>query len=315
MQISLQKTNSGSRAQQIGYNSNPMQKKCIGMFSPTFGAASTSYGRALVNLQDLGNDENLIYQCKNIVVTFLPNDVNIHRANLNLNKGIIRFKAGEEYEGFKGLYKDDYHICGYLNNKGKPKNIYILNNKTNEIDVIDLEDSSHRHYNSDEVKSLKEYKYHPESIHSKLRHQKDIYSGSWKEENEKTIEILTNLFNDTSKTDKNKQARVLYRALHADLTDEEKSQLGKIGGIYTDKSFCSTATTLENAKKFRYSENSPMLEINFPEGAEYIDIEKMFNIDAQHWNEKEYLLNRNSSFRVTGFDKQNNIIKVDYIID
>ena len=313
MQISLQSANNVNGGVQNGHNTNPIQRHQVGVFSPAFGAASTAYGRALVSLQDLNTDEDLIYQCKNIIATFLPNDVNIHRPNLNLNKGVIWFKAGEEFEQYKGLYKDDYHICGYLNNQNKPKSIYILNGKTNEIDVIDVENSEFRHFTSDEVKSLREYKYHPEAIHSKLRHDKDIYSGTWKEENEKTIEILTELFNDKTKTDKAKENIVLYRALQPDLTKEEVEQLNKVGGVYTDKSFCSTSTTLENAQRFRNKNDSPVLEISFPKDAEYIDVEKMFNIDRQHWRENEYLLNRNSSFRVTGFDKKNNIIKVDYI--
>ena len=45
----------------------------------------------------------------------------------------------------------------------------------------------------------------------------------------------------------------------------------------------------------------------------YMDIERLFNIDIEHWREKELLLNRNSSFLVTGFDTENNIIEVDYI--
>lgn len=313
MQISLQSANGVNNATQNGHSSSPIQRQQVGVFSPAFGSASTAYGRALVSLQDLNTDEDLIYQCKNIIATYLPNDVNIHRPNLNLNKGVIRFKAGEEYENYKGLYKDDYHICGYLNNQGKPKSIYILNKKTDEIDVIDVENSKFRHFNSDEVKSLREYKYHPEAIHSKLRQGKDIYSGNWREENDRTIEILTNLFNDETKTDKAKENIVLYRALQTDLTKEELEQLNTVGGIYTDKSFCSTATTLENAQRFKHQPNSPILEINFPKDAEYIDVEKMFNIDCQHWRESEYLLNRDSSFRVTGFDKKNNIIKVDYI--
>ena len=314
MQISLQSTNSNNGARHGGYNSNPVKQRCAGPFSPAFGAAATSYGRALISLQDMKSDENLIYHCKNIVATFLPNDVNIHYPNLNLNKGVIRFKAGEEFADYKGLYKDDYHICGYLNNKAKPKNIYILNKKTQEIDVIDLENSFHLHYNADEVKALHDYKYHPEAIHLKLRHGKDKYSGSWKEENDKTIDVLTNLFNNEEKTYKNKENITLYRALQPDLTDEERKQLMTVGAVYTDKSFCSTSTTYENAKRFNGQSNFPILEINFPKDAEYIDVEKIFNIDRNHWNETEYLLNRNSSFKITGFDEKNNIIKADYIL-
>ena len=44
-----------------------------------------------------------------------------------------------------------------------------------------------------------------------------------------------------------------------------------------------------------------------------MDVDRLFNIDRLHWSEQELLLDKNSSFVVTGFDTENNIIEVDYI--
>jgi hypothetical protein len=43
-------------------------------------------------------------------------------------------------------------------------------------------------------------------------------------------------------------------------------------------------------------------------------MDKIFNIDRQHWNEGEFLLNKGAKFQVTGFDRENNIIKVRYLL-
>ena len=119
------------------------------------------------------------------------------------------------------------------------------------------------------------------------------------------------MFNDESKVFRTTETKTLYRALQNRLTNEQMEALSTIGGIYTDPSFASTTEDLDVAKRF--SCGNPILKINVPKGTKYMDVERLFNIDYKHWKEKELLLDRDSSFLVTGYDSENNIVEVDYI--
>ena len=83
------------------------------------------------------------------------------------------------------------------------------------------------------------------------------------------------------------------------------------GKTFESKSFVSTTTNINTAKRFAHGK--PILEIELPAGTKYIDLDSLFNIDREHWREQEFLLPRNSRFVVTGFDDFLDIIKVKYI--
>lgn len=225
---------------------------------------------------------------------------------------IIRMSAGAEFKGFKGLYKEDKKICCYVDKNGNITEALMLDTKTGEIKTIDYISGLKRNYSKSDIEALHYYKYHPDSIHAKLRYGRDIYSGDFQEETLKTIQIIENLFSNQTKVVTNKERRTIYRALQDLLSDDEIATLNKVGAVFRDKSFCSATANLDVAKRFAHG--NPILEIDFPKDAEYIDMDKLFNIDLQHWSESELLLNKGARFQVIGFDKGNNIIKVRYLI-
>ena len=222
---------------------------------------------------------------------------------------IVRMRAGKEIPGFKGLCSDDKRICCYLDENGGLNKIYVKNNKTNEIESFNALTGRVIYYSSEDVKALQYYKSHPDAIHSKLRYGRDIYSGSFKEEMNETINQLRNIFNEESKLETTEKNMTLYRAVPSGFIPEDTQKAGKIGEVFTEKSFCSTTTSLEDAKRFAHGKN-PIMEIEVPAGTKYADMDALFNIDREHWREHEYLLDESSSFIIKGFDKENNIIKV-----
>jgi len=144
-----------------------------------------------------------------------------------------------------------------------------------------------------------------------LREGKHMYNGALHQEMLEMCDELERVFSTPSSTMRTTQNMVLYRALQRNLSEEDIANLTTIGGIYQDKSFSSTSKSLEVAQRF--SCGNPILEISFPKGSKYIDVEKLFNIDQKRWFEDEYLLDKNSHFLVTGFDYEKNIVKVSYL--
>ena len=156
------------------------------------------------------------------------------------------------------------------------------------------------------------YKYNPEAIHQKLRFGRDKFRGDFRDETIKVIGDLQKLFADDAKLTKNPKTRTVYRAVQSGLSADEAQKLKTAGETFTEKSYCSTTTDLDVAKRFAGKDN-PIMEITLPEGAEYVDIEKLFNIDISHWHEKELLLNANSKFKITDFNPETNIVKAEYV--
>ena len=270
---------------------------------------NASYSKAIFNIENKTKD--IITESKDIISKFLEPDEHISNIRIYTNENVVRLRAGKEYEGFKGLYKDDKYASCYFNNNGKPIIVLIKDTKKNEVKVIDLSEDKFYSYNKSDMEALHYYKYHPDVIHAKLRFGADKYSGSLKEEMEKVIEDLTRIFADNSKLFVNKEKRVIYRGLQYGLSDDVIAKFQKTGEILTEKSFCSTTTDINVAKRF--AKGNPVMQIELPAGAKYVDIEKLFNIDSCHWHESELLLNKGSKFRIKGFDVENNIIKVEYI--
>ena len=167
------------------------------------------------------------------------------------------------------------------------------------------------HYTKEEQDALHYYKYHPYEIHRILRENRHIFSGSLKDEVQQVIKTLENIFNNENKIFRTSETKILYRALQDTLSPDEINSLCTIGGVYKDKSFVATTTSLEVAQAFSCA--NPILEITLPKNSKYIDVDGLFNIDRRHWKENELLLNKNSKFLITGFDTENNIIKCNYL--
>ena len=268
--------------------------------------AKTAYAKAEINLKQNAPETKFV----EILEKIINENEHIHRIWPSTDRA-IRARIGREIEGFKGLHHDDKEACAYLNKNNEIEAIYIKDNNKKNIKIIDVQMETTKEFTEDEVSALKYYKHHPQWIHPKLRFNKDVVSGSFRQEVDEVVATLSNLFINDNKVEKNKETKTLYRALQPVLTNEEKTNLQTIGAIFTEKSFCSTTTDFFVAKRF--AGTSPILEIEFPKDATYIDIEKFSNIDVRHFREDEYLLDKNSHFEVIGFVPEENIIKVKYL--
>ncbi len=227
------------------------------------------------------------------------------------DKKLIRMNAGFKYDDIN-RYEFHSKICCYLDDKDQITQMLRLNDQSKYIDVINFEKGLKQSYSRPNVDALNYYKYHPESIHAELRYGRSIYSGEFQYESSNAIRNLEATFADSSKLSKNDKNRIVYRALQDGITVEEMERLQKAGNVFVEKSFCSTTTDLSVAKRFALG--NPILEIDFPKGAEYIDMDKIFNIDRQRWLENEFLLNKGAVFKITNIDKENNIIKAKYLV-
>lgn len=282
---------------------------------------STNYAKAALNIQDA--KDMVISSLKEILNKYFVkgNEKISPRIIFRPKEGIARFRIGNEIPGFSGLIQENKMICAYYDKNLKPSRVYSFSN-SGEIDLLDLETSAMRHYSKEDIDALKYYKYHPDSLHMKLRHDKDICSGGFKEERDNVIVRLSELFNDDFRVLRTKSDSVLYRALQQDLTPENIQELIKIGGVFTEKSFCSTSANLDPAIRFScknpnfeglFPNGRAILKIDIPKGSKYINMDEMFNIDLRHWKEDEFLLNKGSKFLVTGFDRENGFINVKYL--
>lgn len=285
--------------------------------------ATTNYAKATLNIQE--TKDAIISSFKEILNKyFVKGDEKISpRIVFRPKDGLVRFRIGNEISGFPGLIKEDKNICAYYDKNLKPSKVYSLSTN-GEIELLDLETSTMRHYFKEDVDALQYYKYHPNALHMKLRHNKDTYSGGFKGERDNVIVRLGELFNDESKVLRTKSDGVLYRALQPDLTPEDIQELTKIGGVFTEKSFCSTSTDINSAIRFScknsnfeglFPNGRAILKIDIPKGSKYFNMDEMFNIDLPHWKEDEFLLNKGSKFLVTGVDKENGFINVKYLGD
>ena len=271
----------------------------------------SAYNIAMIKSKD--NSDIYFENAMKVAEKIIEEDEHIKRKHIDKRDGetIVRFQAGKEVEGFKDLYYDNIRIACYFDNEKEINKIFKWNQNTGEVFVYDKDGNQTHHYSKEDIDALHFYKYHPDSIHTKFREGKDDWNDSWNRTSDKSANSIANMFNDESKVFRTTETKTLYRALQDKLTNEQMEALSTIGGIYTDKSFASTTEDLDVAKRF--SCKNPILKINVPKNTKYIDVERLFNIDYRHWAEKELLLDKNSSFLVTGYDSENNIIEVDYI--
>lgn len=284
---------------------------------------SANYAKAALNIQE--SKDAIISSFKEILNKyFVKGDEKISpRIIFRPKDGLVRFRIGNEISGFPGLIRENKRICAYYDKNSKPSRVYSLSD-TGGIDLLDFETSTMRHYSKEDVDALQYYKYHPNALHMKLRHNKGTYSGDFKGERDNVIVRLGELFKDDSKVLRSKSDGVLYRALQPDLTPEDIQELTKLGGVFTEKSFCSTSTNLNSAIRLScknsnfeglFPNGRAILKIEIPKGSKYFNMDEMFNIDLPHWKEDEFLLNKGSKFLVTGVDKENGFINVKYLGD
>jgi hypothetical protein len=290
-------------------NSKPVQT-AVEKVNASASECVCAYSKAAINIED--KLKNIKSKAEEIFSKWIDKEDNIWGSRLYGEDNVLRFKIGKEIQGLKGLYKDEKCASCYINSEGQITYALLKNNKDGSVKFLDLINGVTHDYSAQDIKALHYYKYHPDAIHAKLRYGKDCYGGDMKEEMLKVIEDLSQLFADKSKVIRNAKKCTLYRALQSRLSEQDIDKLQSVGEIFAEKSFCSTTTDLNAAKRFAHG--NPILEIEFPKGGEYIDIEKIFNIDRCHWREAEYLLDKGSKFKIKGFDNVNNIIKAEYII-
>ena len=277
-------------------------------FEANASCCSEAYGRAMVSMQGSKKPQKQEELAEIITEIICGSDMQIARI---VNDSHIRI--GRPVEGFKELFYDDMRAKCIRDENGFISSIYTLDMQTGEVNVYDSNANLKKRYTPQEMKALKEYKYTVDELHNFLRHGK-IKGFNTQESFTNLINTLDSLYRNDQKHMQTTENLVLYRALQTDLSDKEKDTLTTIGGVYTDKSYVSTTTDINVAQRFQSPEN-PILKIDIPKGTKYLDMDALFNIDRRHWDEKEYLLNRNSRFEVTGFDVLNNIINVKYIGD
>ncbi len=289
----------------------PVHNEFIAPENNSAGAAE-SFGRAAVNMQQpckYANQGDIFALLNSIAKS---RGYTVYRFSENAtDKVYVRAKAGDEIPGWKNLYNEKLNIACYKDDKGDLEEIYTLDAKTKQVNVYDKNGEIIKSYSPDEMKALFEYKYHPEQIHGYLRHNR--YRSMLSEENIwRLINTIDECFNNSSKASKTQKPTVVYRALQNSLSDSDKAILSTVGAVYRDNSFVSSTQNLETAKRFN-SSGYPIMKISLPEGTKYLNMDRLFNIDRQHWFEQEFLLKRGSEFIITGFDKENNIIEASYL--
>ena len=246
--------------------------------------------------------------------------------NENRNKALIKSiiknqDANIIYRGYISNTRAWGNICPKSQNMPSHHFAYTHDKDFNmqQLYIHDIEDGTTNIYNSkgeliktyssDDLSALKEYKLSSIYVTAKLRNNE--YWGTDIDSIRKTeflIKTLTNIFNDNKKHNINDKNRTLFRTMHLPLKD-----IGEVGDIFTDKSFASTSTNTETPKDFK-SKNMPIMIINFPKGAKYIDIDNVLNVDQIRYQENEYLLNKNSQFLITKIDKKRNLLQATYLL-
>lgn len=271
----------------------------------SYSACLDSLGRAQVNLNKTISKPNY-EEAENIINKIVqPLGMKVRRYANDKHISI-----GKPVEGFKNLYTDEMRAKCVRKENGDINEIFILDKSTNEVCIYDNNGKLKKSFDKDDMKALFEYKYHPQAIHTLLRN--NIHRGIDSQETlQHYIKQIDNIFADKEKIWITKQPIVLYRAIEDNLSIEQYCALNTKGKTFESKSFVSTTTNINTAKRFAHG--NPILEIDVPAGTKYIDLDSLFNIDREHWREQEFLLPRNSRFVVTGFDGFLNIIKVKYI--
>ena len=220
-----------------------------------------------------------------------------HEMVLGRHVGDNHIVIGKPFEGFPNLCDEKMRARCLRNAQGFLDEVYVSDVLNKDVFVYDAKGVLKKHFTGEDMKALKEYKYHPREIHAYLRDGK-VTGFQTKDELLKCVETIRNIFNDETKVWRTNEPITVYRALQSRLNPEQIEAISKKGGILKEPSFVSTSLDLNVAKRFAH--NSPILEIELPKGAKYIDLDLLFNIDSTHWREKEFLLENGSEFFMTG---------------
>lgn len=285
-----------------------LAKGAKGMASSADGVSS--YAKAAINMTKKTKAPK--EASEEFFEKLLAPDEHIGLSHFNASENVVRMRMGAEIPGFKGLYKEDKFASCYFDDGGQMTYALLYDNKAGTTKLYDVVGGTVQEYSKEDIQALHYYKYNPEAIHQKLRFGRDKFRGDFRDETIKVIGDLQKLFADDAKLTKNPKTRTVYRAVQSGLSADEAQKLKTAGETFTEKSYCSTTTDLDVAKRFAGKDNL-IMEITLPEGAEYVDIEKLFNIDSSHWHERELLLNANSKFRITDYNPKTNIVKAEYV--
>lgn len=131
---------------------------------------------------------------------------------------------------------------------------------------------------------------------------------------EYTKSVIKGLDELIEESDKLDNDYVVFRALGFSADSDKWEQWKKIGSIITDKGFVSTTPT--NGTYLRMFGGRPgknyILRIKLPKGTQGINMRKLDYL--QNEKNEEYLLPRNSSFRVLGVDESTKVIDLEYLL-
>lgn len=131
---------------------------------------------------------------------------------------------------------------------------------------------------------------------------------------EYTKSVIKGLDELIEESDKLDNDYVVYRALGFSADSDKWEQWKKIGSIITDKGFVSTTPT--NGTYLRMFGGRPgknyILRIKLPKGTQGINMRKLDYL--QNEKNEEYLLPRNSSFKVLGVDESTKVIDLEYLL-
>lgn len=241
--------------------------------------------------------------------------LNLATKIINDDSKIINvFDMGEYMLGTVSDNKDSipstfFNVC--FNNKNKIKSIFLNPKRSNEVFVYDGNGKLIKEYTDEDFKAIMHYKSSSIFVTKKLRENKDWGTDSFSiNSTKKLIDQLTQFFKNDKKHFINEQDTKLYRAMHIPI-----EEIGEVGDIFTDKSFVSTSTDLKTPKDFsKDATKMPIMVIDFPKGAKYLDTDNMLNTFEIRWKEKEYLLNRDSRFLITEVNKNKNLIRAIYLL-
>jgi hypothetical protein len=151
---------------------------------------------------------------------------------------------------------------------------------------------AHFGLNANEVEHLSDYQGSSSGLNGALRADNLGYAGGSRQQQiaalDRSMEKAPRLEADTT----------LYRGV----PDAVAAQIeaSGVGSVFQDKAYVSTSFHQSTAKGFGYGN---IIHISAPAGTKGIDMNKVLGSRSTHKNEKEFLLPRGSSFRLTKVEK------------
>jgi hypothetical protein len=125
----------------------------------TSASITDAYGKAQVDLQRVPEDYNAIEKIIDKIIK--PKGMKI-----SYHYGDDSIECGRPIAEYTDLNNDDLRIKCLRDKDGFLNKIYTLNQHNNEVKIYNQYGILQTHYNITDMKSLKEYKYHPDDIHN-----------------------------------------------------------------------------------------------------------------------------------------------------